>query len=117
MTTLDLDQAEIEFNDIQFGYGDDLVLRPLSQSSKTVSAQIGINLLCVSKDKILLVAIQGGKTMVGQNQRTPTASGSMDWEDLGEVKTFKELGKVAALRELREEWGGNAVRRKSGSCR
>ncbi|MDB6179512.1 hypothetical protein PAF17_18700 [Paracoccus sp. Z330] len=92
--------------------GEQLHLERLSASSERISTQIGVNLLGVTADNVLLIAIQGEHNLHGAGARVPLTTGSMDWEDRLEAGTFKELGKVAALRELREEWGNNPERTK-----
>lgn len=92
---------------------DRLILRKLSVVAKACSTQIGINFIGITADNILLVAIQGAKTMHGANARVPLASGSMDWKDCLESQSLKELGEIAANRELVEEWGKNKQLAKS----
>ena len=95
-------------------YKKKLVLKPLSESSRDISTQFGINVIGVTEDYYLRVAIQGTRNMVGANQRVPLATGSMDWSDLtalgDDEQTLRNLGEHAANRELREEWGGNGER-------
>lgn len=91
---------------------DRLVLDRLSTASDRISTQIGINLLGITSDNVLLIAIQGEHNLHGAGARVPLTTGSMDWEDRLKSRTFKQLGEVAAIRELREEWGNNAALRR-----
>ena len=99
------------------GPSGELILQRLSTACRRVSTQIGINVLGITSDNILLIATQGGHNLHGPGARVPLATGSMDWEDRQAAGTFKQLGEIAALRELREEWGQNPALRRTRPLR
>lgn len=70
-----------------------------------VSLHLGIEVIVISGDNYLRVAVQSSKTEFSQGMRAPLASGSMDWEDISLQDSLKDLIKKAAIRELTEEWG------------
>ena len=80
-------------------------MRSLEDSRKPISLHGGVELMGVSKDYFLRVAVQGDHTQFSQGKKAPLGSGSMDWGDFEKSKTLKNLIKVAAVREFLEEWG------------
>lgn len=73
--------------------------------TKPCSLQGGIEVLAISSDYYLRLAIQSKYAQYSGETRAPLASGSMDWEDQEGCKYLKELIVKASRRELVEEWG------------
>lgn len=80
-------------------------MRSFEDSRKPVSLHGGVELIGVSKDYFLRVAVQGDHTQFSQGKKAPLGSGSMDWEDFIKSNSLKNLIKVSAAREFLEEWG------------
>ncbi len=74
-------------------------------NSKKISLHGGVELIGVSKDFLLRIAVQGEHTQFSQEKKAPLGSGSMDWNDLENADTLKKLIKISAIREFLEEWG------------
>lgn len=80
-------------------------LLDFNDTSKPCSMQGAIEVIAISNDRNLRLAIQSNTAQYSQGTRAPLASGSMDWEDQEDCKTLKQLIIKAAYRELIEEWG------------
>ena len=82
-------------------------LLDFGDTSKPCSLQGGVEVIAVSKDYYLRLAIQATVAQFSGGTRAPLASGSMDWEDQEGCETLKQLICEAGRRELIEEWGKN----------
>jgi hypothetical protein len=76
-----------------------------NDTSKPRSLHGGVEMIAISQDYYLRLAIQSKYAQVSGGMRAPLASGSMDWEDQEGCKTLKQLILKAAHGELVEEWG------------
>ena len=97
--------------------GGKIFLPSLSESAQLISNQIGINTILLTKDNYLVFPRQNLTANMHAGDVMPSASGSMDWDDLAtlDTPTFRELCKNSALREIREELGRNYTKiRQSG---
>lgn len=83
----------------------ELSLIDFSDTVHPVSLHFGIEVIVISNDLYLRLAVQSIETEFSQGMRAPLASGSMDWKDLGSTDGLKDLIRKAAKRELTEEWG------------
>jgi hypothetical protein len=82
-------------------------MRNLEDNRKPISLHGGVELIGVSKDFWLRIAVQGDHTQFSQGKKAPLGSGSMDWEDFNKSRSLKNLIKISAVREFLEEWGKN----------
>jgi hypothetical protein len=80
-------------------------LYPLGEQRRAYSSEGGIQMLAVTKDGFLKLAVQSKWAQISQDTRTPTASGGIDWSDQLGCKTLKQVLLNAARRELIEEQG------------
>lgn len=85
------------------------VLRPICMSE--LSNHIGGNMLVLRTDNRLVIQKQGIGALINPGGLVPTASGSLDYEDLALLdgsKGFLTLIVRGLLRELEEEYGANS---------
>lgn len=85
--------------------GERTELLDFDDTSPVCSIHGGVEVLAVSADNYLRLAIQNKNAMVSQQMRAPTGSGSMDWDDRAGITTLKALIEATARRELGEEQG------------
>lgn len=86
--------------------GTNYIMPDIADNYRPVSLQFGIEVIGLTKDKILRIPHQSDMPEIDAGLRIPLATGSMDWVDATSVKTLNELIVMAAKRELIEEWGG-----------
>ncbi len=76
----------------------------LELSASTCNNHIGVSTLAITKDKKMLLWTQNSRTMQNSNQITPTASGSLDLDDMyHQYETLEEIIIRGTNRELKEE--------------
>ena len=93
-------QVSIDFSDLTYRNGR---LIPLSDSQ--LSNHIGVSTIVVTKDLKLNYQEQGKDNVINAGRLAPSASGSLDWDDIGKLhpKNFRDLIVLGLERELREE--------------
>lgn len=88
--------------------GKVLRLPDVTSPHPPISLHFGIEVLGISSDHILRIPVQSHSTQYAKGMRAPLASGSIDWEDVADARTLKDLICNAARRELAEEWGAKS---------
>ncbi len=93
----------------RWGYqrlSDRLIAPALVNATTPASLHLGVDVVVVTRDNRMPLAVQGKHNLQSPNRIVPFATGSMDWEDIGDNTTLKSVVLSAARRELNEEWGG-----------
>jgi hypothetical protein len=70
-----------------------------------LSNHMGGGTIAITQDGYLIVSKQGRLTQVASGLHSPTGSGSFDWADRKDVRTFADVIRNGLVRELREEGG------------